>query len=202
MLVKEILCRIASPGVSFLQSTLNAVWRFRVAQKFPREMPLVRTASVLEIGCGNGHLTERLARIVTQGKVAGVDSSERRIRRAMRRCVDLENVAFHVGSPEELPWETDSFDYVTCLDSFCEYPNPGRTLTEMRRVLKQGGKLFLGVHRLPVKNGETTAGRSLLNFVRNGYSPEQYVRYFEHSGFLNVVQKPGSNYLLTVGTKA
>jgi len=202
MLVEEILHQITFPPTSFLQKALNALWRWQVAQNFLREMPLIRTASVLEIGCGSGYLIKRLARVVRRGRVVGIDLSERRIRRAMRRCVGLENVEFYVGAAEMLPWETDSFDYVTCLDSFYEYPNPGIALTEMRRVLKPGGKLFHGVRGHQEKNGARRGWRFLLNFVPDGYAPEEYVRYFEHSGFLGVRQKLTPDYLLTIGMKA
>ena len=40
-----------------------------------------------------------------------------------------------------MPYEDDSFDYVTCASSFHHHPNPFQSIKEMVRVLKLGGKL-------------------------------------------------------------
>jgi ubiquinone/menaquinone biosynthesis C-methylase UbiE len=180
----------------------NALFPGHTTEKFLNEIPLDHSASVVEVGCGTGCLTRHLAAAVTRGKVVAIDSSEKSVRRAIKRCAPFQNVEFYVGTVDALPWEGNSFDYAACLDSFSSYPNPHTTLTEMLRVLKRGGRLFLGAcryRRLEEPRGSGRLPRKTLGAL---YSPEQYILCLEHSGFLDVWQKTEAAYLLTVGTKA
>ena len=97
-------------------------------------------ASVLDIGCGTGEL---LAHLTEWGQIqlAGLDIAPNMIAAAQAKLgpqVDLR-----VGDAESLPWEPTSFDLVLCTNSFHHYPDPNRSLTEMRRVLKRNGHLLL-----------------------------------------------------------
>lgn len=202
MPANQIVKQIVSPPKFLIRNAVNAWWRWQVAQKFLSEIALAPGCSVIDIACSRGWLTRRVAEAVREGRVVGVDRSGKKIRRAIRRCAGLRNVEFYVGELEVLPWEGDSFDCVTCLDSFYDYPNPGAALTEMLRILKPGGKLFLGVRRGAREVGTRRGWRSWLNLARHSRSPHHYVRYLIHSGFLNVSQKAHAEYLLFVGTKA
>ncbi len=201
MLVKNIVTQVSFPPSFLIRRAVNAWWRRQVAQEFLREVSLSEGASVIDIGCKSGRLTRQVAGVVKSGRVVGIDPSERMIRRAIKRCGGVKNVEFYVGEAEALPWEGESFDCATCLDSFYDYPNPGGVLTEMLRVLKPGGKVFLGV-RQPVDRRDWKKGWGLpWSLGRQRYGLERYVRYFVDSGFLTVREKARSEYLLIVGTK-
>ncbi len=55
----------------------------------------------------------------------------------------INNIYFHQGNAEELPYETESFDLVITRLSFHHFTNPEKSFREMQRVLKKGGKLIV-----------------------------------------------------------
>ena len=69
--------------------------------------------TLLEVGCGEGHQTEYLARIA--GKVTGLDVSANAIERARRR---VPSATFSAGDLYTQPWveESGRFDVVTACE--------------------------------------------------------------------------------------
>lgn len=59
------------------------------------------------------------------------------------------NVNLHELSVEDLPFETNTYDYVVFTLVFCSVPNPLQGLSEIRRVLKPTGKIIFMEHVLP-----------------------------------------------------
>jgi ubiquinone/menaquinone biosynthesis C-methylase UbiE len=47
------------------------------------------------------------------------------------------------GDSERMPFATNTFDFVTCANSFHHYPHQDRAVAEMHRVLRPGGRLLL-----------------------------------------------------------
>lgn len=57
-----------------------------------------------------------------------------------------QGIEFREGDLNKgLPFETDYFDYVTCLDGLEHLENPHNAMKEFRRILKKGGKLFISI---------------------------------------------------------
>lgn len=63
------------------------------------EREVGRVASILEVGCGEGHQSEQLLRLCT--RLDGIDVSERAVARARQR---LPQARFGVGDLGHLPW--------------------------------------------------------------------------------------------------
>src|SRR5437016_12470708 len=61
------------------------------------KMRLAPTDSVLDVGCGAGWLSRRLAKLVPEGRVVGMDISDEMIRHARRSSVDFDNLIFVAG---------------------------------------------------------------------------------------------------------
>jgi arsenite methyltransferase len=63
---------------------------------------------------------------------------------AAARAAGLEaRVSFRRGDAEALPFESASFDAVLCECSLCTFPDKPRAASELRRVLRPGGRLAL-----------------------------------------------------------
>ncbi|WP_433709318.1 class I SAM-dependent methyltransferase [Nocardia sp. CA-084685] len=103
---------------------------------------------VLDIGCGTGYLTRRLASVAAT--VVGLDPSAAVLERARRITVE-PNCTYAVGVAESLTAEDDSFDVVANCLMLHHLPEDLRAtaLREMRRVLRPGGRLLIGEFRPP-----------------------------------------------------
>jgi ubiquinone/menaquinone biosynthesis C-methylase UbiE len=98
-----------------------------------------RHHTVLDVGCGTGLMSAKLARI--DRRVVAVDLSAAMIARARRRYGHA--VDFIEADAEDLPFDDGTFDAVVNLISFHHYPDPRRAVSEFRRVLRRDGRLVL-----------------------------------------------------------
>lgn len=140
--------------------------------------------SVLDVGCGTGNLLALLKR--DNVGLAGADLSTGMIEQAKKRLGS--DADLRVADSEKLPWAAHSFDLVVSTDSFHHYPDPMQALSEMKRVLKQGGHLILGDvwAPFPVRQlGNFVAGFGKEGDVRV-YSVGEFVRMFSNVGFAEI----------------
>ncbi|NOS86296.1 MAG: methyltransferase domain-containing protein [Ignavibacteria bacterium] len=104
-----------------------------------READIGADDKVLEVGCGAGHILER----IPQGKLTGVDISTIQIERAKKRLAGKAELIIAKG--EDLPFGDRSFDRIICTEVFEHVLEPELVLTEMKRVLKDNGIISLSI---------------------------------------------------------
>jgi SAM-dependent methyltransferase len=95
----------------------------------------------LDVGCGSGMVTRDIARL-TKGIVIGVDGSAEMIKVAQKVLQDYGNVRLCVTDAENLPFNDNTFDIVTCNLLFMWVSNPEIVIREMTRVTKHGGRVL------------------------------------------------------------
>jgi ubiquinone/menaquinone biosynthesis C-methylase UbiE len=103
-----------------------------------------RDRLVLDAGCGTGANLAWLRRSAGRGRVVGIDLSSS----ALHFCSDRGEPGVAQASTVELPFAGRVFDLVTSFDVLGQVPGPGddaRALTEIHRVLKPGGHVFVRV---------------------------------------------------------
>ena len=71
----------------------------------------IAAGSVLDVGCGEGVVTERLARRLAPAQVLGVDADNARLEKEWRQR-SAANLSFQTGSAYELPLADGSFELV------------------------------------------------------------------------------------------
>jgi len=100
--------------------------------------------AVIDLACGPGNLTRRLAALVGPGgEVVGVDLAPGMI--DLARSAGLENGRFEVMDIERLAFPDASFDVAVCGHGLQFAPDLAQALREARRVLKQGGRFAASV---------------------------------------------------------
>jgi SAM-dependent methyltransferase len=94
---------------------------------------------VLDLGCGDGHLLELLARR-TGGRLAGVDLSAHSLALARRRPAPA-GAALAAGRAQQLPFADDSFDACVSHLALMLMGEIEQVAAEVARVLAPGGTL-------------------------------------------------------------
>jgi SAM-dependent methyltransferase len=106
-------------------------------------------ARVLDVGTGAGVVAAAAApRVGPEGRVLGVDISEAMLSRARGLAAArglADRVDYRLMDAESLAFEDQSFDRVVSLFALLHMPHPLKALQEMRRVLRPGGRLAVGV---------------------------------------------------------
>ena len=101
-------------------------------------------SKLLDVGCGTGVLAEAL---VKEGyNVTGLDPFQGMLKYVKQRVPELETVH---GKGEDLPFPDNTFDFTYCvavMHHVADKPNVRKTLTEMVRVTKPGGKIMIWDH--------------------------------------------------------
>src|SRR2546430_5795975 len=104
---------------------------------------------VVELGCGPGFYSRRLAQRFPQIAVTGIDHSQSQIRAARQRVASarIQNCLFERVNALALPVADASFEVLIASRIFTILPNHERAVAEMFRVLKSGGRCFIAEPR-------------------------------------------------------
>jgi ubiquinone/menaquinone biosynthesis C-methylase UbiE len=109
---------------------------------------------VLDIGCGFGDTSRRIAGLVGEpGSVLGVDVAPRFIEAARNEAeqADLGNVEFAVRDVEVTQFD-DRFDYAFARFGTMFFANPVAAMRNVRQALAPGGRLCMVVWRRKLDN--------------------------------------------------
>lgn len=116
--------------------------RRRVIRAELDRLALPADALVLDAGCGSGRTMEDL---LEYGRVYGVEVDPGATEIARARGVG----EVRTGRLEELPFDDDTFDLITCLDVLEHVADDHVALQELRRVCKPEGWLLATVPAYP-----------------------------------------------------
>jgi SAM-dependent methyltransferase len=162
------------------------------AREWFRLLRLDAGSRVLEVGCGSGGVTRRMA-AETGASAIGVDINPHGIEAASAAAVRdgmASRVAFQVvDAATRLPFADASFDAIFCNDAINHLPDRAELFVDWHRVLKPGGRLLFTdpiVISGPVTSDEIRVRSSIgfYLFLPAGCNE----RLLEHAGF--VVEPP------------
>lgn len=132
---------------------------------------LGREAKVLEIGAGTGRDSFRIARRLGKtGEFFVQDLSEQMLLKARARLAESRNIReslhpsinYLVSTARYLPFRDGYFDAVFHFGGFNTFSDPRKTLAEMTRIVKNGGRIVVGDESLPPWLEGTEFGEILL----------------------------------------
>jgi len=96
--------------------------------------------SILDLGCGTGEITRRLAERYPHASIVGVDILEGNLEIARRESAALgDRVRYEAGDAFALAFADRAFDLVVCRHMSQAVPDFPTVLDEIGRVLKSRG---------------------------------------------------------------
>jgi ubiquinone/menaquinone biosynthesis C-methylase UbiE len=149
----------------------------------PREAQAWR---ILDLGCGEGHITAEMKKSYPRAEVSGLDYAISAIRTAAERHKDID---FIVADAYDAPYAPNYFDVIVCNNLWEHVPDPLRFLRGASRILKPGGALIISTpsryrleNLLRVLRGKPVRFMSRLHVTE--YSVGQVTEQLRHGGFL------------------
>ena len=161
-------------------------------QDMARRLGLRPGAKVLDVGAGTGVLLPFLLKeIGSSGRIFALDFAELMLRQALSKNTD-GSVAYLLADISHIPARPASFDAVVCYSSFPHFPDKPRTLAEISRTMKPGGRLLI-CH---------TGSREHINRIHRGIpavredllpDETEMRRMLAAAGFTDIVIEDGSD---------
>jgi ubiquinone/menaquinone biosynthesis C-methylase UbiE len=148
-------------------------------------MDLKPNDRALDLGCGTGWASRRMARVVKGGEVVGVDVADEMLRRAEAASTGISNVRYLWGWAESLPLSDNYFSKVLSVESFYYYADQGAALDELRRVMAPGGRLFILIN-LYKDNHFSLRWVGELKVPVQALSESEYISLLDKHGFADV----------------
>jgi 2-polyprenyl-3-methyl-5-hydroxy-6-metoxy-1,4-benzoquinol methylase len=153
-----------------------------LADLFGRASP----ASVLDVGCGEGILTQRWAEQLGDRRVVGIDLQDPKLEAewATRR---RDNLTFRATNGGEIPFEDGEFDLVAAIEVLEHVPDPERTVAQMARVA--GRHLLVSVPREPLWRALNVARGA---YIRQLGNTPGHINHFSKRAFIGLLGRYGT----------
>jgi len=139
---------------------------------------------VLEVGFGGGYLMGRMAAVVTEGRLAGVDVSPAMVDVCsirFRALIQASRLDLQCASAESLPYPDGHFTKACTVNSIFYWPDAQQAIRELSRVLEPGGRLVTCF-----TSQESLQGKSFSQHGLRLYQVEQVEQMMRTAGLAQV----------------
>ncbi len=133
-----------------LSFNIDKTWRRKTAKAVAKSQP----ETILDLATGTADLAIALAKYNPQAHIIGVDFSEKMLAIGKEKVKKqgLENqIDLQLGDAAALPFEDQSFDAVTVAFGVRNFEDLQQSLSEICRVLKPNGQVFILEFSMPEK---------------------------------------------------
>jgi len=158
-----------------------------ISTLWPNGPPALGT-ELIELGCGPGFYSRRLAQRFPHISVIGADRSANQLAWARTRAAGWgsQNCAFERVNVLELPFCDGRFQVLIASRLFTVLPNQACAVSEIFRVLKSGGRCFIAEPRYSLWASIPLIAMWFLaksTHFRNGYREPHKARVFSADAF-------------------
>lgn len=187
----------------FLSGGIDVYWRRRAI----RELKALQPKKVLDVATGTADVAIMTYKYLQPDEIIGIDISEGMLQLGREKVAKLllnKHIQLFKGDSEAINFPDNTFDAVTVAFGVRNFQNLEKGLSEMRRVLKPGGKLvvlefskpkkqwFKGLYNLYMKVVAPRAGQWLSkNKDAYQYLNNSVKAFPEGETFLHILQQSG-----------
>lgn len=150
----------------FLSLGIDIIWRKKAINELKNDKPKL----ILDVATGTGDFAFEALAILKPEKIIGVDISQGMLDIAKQKIAKRnlgDRFEIKLGDSEKLPFEANEFDAVTVAYGVRNFENLEMGLTDIHRVLKQGGKAVI----LEFSKPKVFPIKQLYNFYFNYITP-------------------------------
>ena len=201
---------------NFLENLPKSYQKLFEEEKKYLQKIITLDAKVLDVGCGSGR---SVFDILSKTKnIVGIDHSDRAVADAKNNFSRYPSIKILKADAAQLPFDNEEFDFVICMTTFANFADKKfKALEEMRRVLKDSGKIIisvfsenaleermrvyktLGVKIKEVKNGTVIFDESLGDNISEQFTKEQLENIFSKVNLkIEDIKKVDIAYLCTL----
>ncbi len=170
----------------------NKIFEYLMGISMKDEMDLIhkildpgKNDTILDLACGPGFYARSFAQNHPERTVYGLDLSMPMLEYASEKAgkLNIKNLFFVYADAENLPFKDSSFDAVNCCGALHLFPNINKTLSEVHRILKPGGKFSMAL---------TMKTNTPFNKLKSGLDKKYMdVNYYYVDEFSNMLEKAG-----------
>ena len=139
---------------------------------------------VLELATGPGLIAKHIAD--SAAHITATDFSPKMIEQARKGKVP-GNVVFEIADASDLPYEDKSFDIVVMANALHVVPNPEKVLSEIDRVLRDGGMLICPTFIHRAENSKENLWAKVLKAVgiqfAHQWTADEFRAFIETNGW-------------------
>lgn len=137
--VHEVFEKISS-NYDSMNSVISFQQHIKWREDTMRAMAVKPGSKALDVCCGTADWTLALARDAgPEGEVKGLDFSQNMLSVGREKTANVPTIELIHGNAMDLPFEDNTFDYVTIGFGLRNVPDYKQVLSEMHRVVKPGG---------------------------------------------------------------
>jgi SAM-dependent methyltransferase len=156
------------------ESTLDELWHKAAPE------------SILDVGCGEGVLTEQWADKLGSRRIVGIDLDDPKLKAEWDKR-QRGNLEYRVEDATNLSYGDNEFDMSTAIEVLEHVPDPERTVSEMARVAKRW--VLVSVPREPLWRG--------LNMARGAYwkdfgNTPGHINHWSKRSFVSMLSRHGT----------
>jgi ubiquinone/menaquinone biosynthesis C-methylase UbiE len=169
-------------------------------QRMAQRLSIKPGSSLLDVGTGTGILIPFLLdKVGANGRLVAMDIAEEMLKISRAKGFS-ENIAHLHADIGNLPLCGEIFEAVVCYSSFPHFPNKSQALSEMARVLKSNGGLFI-CHT--VSRSTVNSIHSKMPSVKNDIIPntKEMIKMLSAAGFSCIKIEDKSNSYLARAIK-
>lgn len=180
--MREVAAQLRKPeGAAGIETGLQMNLANKEMNMFAiRALDAQPNESILEIGMGNGEFVKEITSVHPTTHYTGFDYSATMIDEATKKndhLIHNGQVRFVFGNANALPFPDSSFDKAMGVNTIYFW-EPQKELNELHRVLRQNGKLILGIRAKNLMRDYPFA-----KFGFTLYSPEELGETLSSNGF-------------------
>ncbi|MFO7258614.1 MAG: class I SAM-dependent methyltransferase [Bacteroidota bacterium] len=168
------------------QHALYGEWRVRArsVKSLSQYLEKKKPRAILEIGCGNGWLTNFLARQL-QVECCGIDINEVELKQAVRLFSSNSRVTYVYGDIESEAFDACVVDVIVCASVIQYFANFRSLIDRLKQLLNPGGEIH--IVDSPIYNGsdtEAAKARSEDHFRNSGHP--RMASYYHHHTWMSL----------------